>query len=354
MRVLLVSHPVGPLGTGIGGGVELTLQNAATALRRRGHQVLVLAPSGSRFPSAPLIEVPGALQPSAQYEERDAPIAVPAHSVLANLWEQARLLQGEHEVILNFAYDWLPLYLTPFFSRPVAHIVSMSSLLDAMDAVIEQVARAYPDSIAMHTRAQAQTFGFAEHCRIIGNGLDLDLYPFGAAPARRLCWVGRIAPEKGLEDAAAVAQATGLPLDIFGLVQDQRYWQRIQQEFAGAPLHYHGFLATAELAQAMSQRLAFLMTPKWTEAFGNVVMEALACGLPVIAYRRGGPAEIVEDGRTGWLVEPDSVDGLIDAVSRVNLLDRAACRAQAARDFSLEAFGLRLERWLSDLVSRAG
>ena len=60
------------------------------------------------------------------------------------------------------------------------------------------------------------------------------------------------------------------------------------------------------------------MTPRWVEAFGNVVIESLACGVPVIAYDRGGPSEIIEDGKTGWLVEPDSVSGLVEAMAKLD------------------------------------
>jgi UDP-glucose:tetrahydrobiopterin glucosyltransferase len=92
------------------------------------------------------------------------------------------------------------------------------------------------------------------------------------------------------------------------------------------------------------------MTPKWIEAFGNVAIEALACGVPVIAYRRGGPAEIVMDGKTGWLVQPDSVERLVEAIARLDQIDRAACRQQVEADYSMAAMGERIERWLMDIL----
>ncbi|HVA91348.1 MAG TPA: glycosyltransferase family 4 protein [Chloroflexota bacterium] len=354
MKLLFVSYPVGPIGNGSGGGVDLTMHNAAKALARRGHPVDVIAPVGSRLDHTRLIEVPGSLQPSAQYQTRGAPVSMPADSILANMWEEARRRQAAYDVLVNFAYDWLPFWVTPFFATPVAHLVSMCTLLDAMDGVIGAVAEAFPGRVAMHTHAQAQTFPFAGDCPILGNGLDLDLYPYNPTPKNHLCWIGRIAPEKGLEDAAAVAQATGIPLEVYGQIQDADYWNRILREFAGAPIQYNGFLDTGSLARAIGHAQAMLMTPKWIEAFGNVVMEALACGVPVVAYRRGGPAEMVAEGRTGWLVAPDSVDGLIAAVGRLNQLDRAVCRQQAERDYSLEALGLRWERWLAGIVGSAG
>jgi UDP-glucose:tetrahydrobiopterin glucosyltransferase len=344
---------VGPLSTGLNGGVELTLRNAALALTRRHHTVSVIAPWHSRLEGVSLIEVPGVPQPSAQHQDRAAPVSMPADAVLANMWEAARRRQAEHDIVLNFAYDWLPLYLTPFFQVPVAHLVSMASLLDGMDSAIRHVVEHFPGSVAMHTRAQAETFGLQGRCRLIGNGLDLDLYPFQPAPEERLCWLGRIAPEKGVEDALAVAARTGIPLDVLGLIENADYWEHACRLHPDAPVTYHGFLDTPGLAAVLRRSRALLVTPKWTEAFGNVVMEALACGVPVIAYGRGGPAELIEDGRTGCLVPPDSIDDLVEAVARARHLDRRACRGQAERDFSLPALGKRLEDWLAELVRRA-
>jgi UDP-glucose:tetrahydrobiopterin glucosyltransferase len=93
-----------------------------------------------------------------------------------------------------------------------------------------------------------------------------------------------------------------------------------------------------------------LMTPRWVEAFGNVAIEALACGVPVITYGRGGPMEIVRDGVSGFIVEPDSVKGLIAAIQRLPEIDRKNCRHQAEQEYSLQAWGDSLENWFSSMV----
>ena len=184
----------------------------------------------------------------------------------------------------------------------------------------------------------------------MGNGFDLSQYEFCAQPANELAWVGRIAPEKGLEDAIAACQTANLPLKIMGILQDADYWQHLQQIYPNAPITYEGFLPTAQLQQILGRSRGLLMTPRWVEAFGNVAIEALACGVPVIAYRRGGPAEIIHDGETGWLVEPDSVSGLVEAIARLDKIDRATCRQQAESEYSLAAMGDRVEAWLKDIL----
>ncbi|HEY9834467.1 MAG TPA: glycosyltransferase, partial [Stenomitos sp.] len=178
---------------------------------------------------------------------------------------------------------------------------------------------------------------------------DLLHYDFCAEPASWMGWMGRIAPEKGLEDAVAASQLTGIPLKIMGFLQDEFYWQQILQAYPNAPIQYEGFLSTDELPQHLRQCRALLMTPRWVEAFGNVAIEALACGVPVIAYRRGGPAEIVEEGKSGFLVEPDSVEGLVDALGKLDQIDRHACRQRVEVEYSNQAMGDRMEQWFWDI-----
>ena len=148
-------------------------------------------------------------------------------------------------------------------------------------------------------------------------------------------------------------QPSGLGLKIMGKIQDLAYWEQIQRDYPHAPIEYLGFLPTHELQQALRTCRGMLMTPRWIEAFGNVAIESFACGVPVIAYRRGGPAEIITDGKTGFLVEPDSVEGLVAAIDRLDEIDRADCRHAAETVFSKSAWGDVMEGWFYRLVEQS-
>src|SRR3712207_1614446 len=99
LRLLLVSNPIGPLGSGLGGGVELTLRNIATEMMRRGHTLKIVAPKGATAWGMPLVEIAGVPQISAQTQGRDAPIIIPASAILANLWDYARQVQSAYDLI---------------------------------------------------------------------------------------------------------------------------------------------------------------------------------------------------------------------------------------------------------------
>lgn len=355
LRLLFVSTSVGALGSGLGGGVELTLKNLAIALTQKGHSITVVAPEGSELEGISLVEIPGTLQITAQTQGRQSLITLPENSVLGNMWAYARTVQTGYDLIVNFAYDWLPFYLTPFFTTPIGHLVSMGSLSDAMDQIITQVALSSPHTIAMHSQVQADSFEpKLERVHLLYNGFDLSQYPFCATAEDFYAYVGRIAPEKGLEDVVAAVDAVNGTLKVWGVIQDEAYWNTIRSRYPQAKIAYQGFLPTAELAIALAPAKALIMAPKWVEAFGNVAIEALACGVPVIAYRRGGPAEIVRSGETGYLVEPDHVAGLIQAIEKSHHLDRFRCRQQATEQYSLAAMGDRVEHWFGKILNADG
>lgn len=346
-----MSTSVGALGSGQGGGVELTVQNVVQELQRRGHLLEVVAPQNSRLNKIPVTIIEGNLQVPVQTQSREVPITLPDNSVLANMWSYARQVQHNFDLIVNFAFDWLPFYLTPFFTTKIAHFISMGSMTDASDRIMQQIIEQYPGTFGVYTQSQADTFPFAPDCKILSSAIDLALYQFNKQPQDSFAWLGRIAPEKALEDAVAAINITGTPLKIFGKIQDQAYWSQICQQFPDAPIEYIGFLNTHQLQEQLGNCRGLLMTPRWIEAFGNVAIEALACGVPVIAYARGGPAEIVRHGQTGFLVEPDSISGLVTAINKIEQIDRAVCRQQAETEYSLAVLGDRFEAWLTSMVN---
>lgn len=350
MKILILSTSVGALSSGIGGGVELTIYNLIQEMQRRNHTVKVVAPKGSFFPHADIVEIEGNVHIPAQTQSRDIPITMPNNSVLGNMWEYARQIQSDYDVLVNFAFDWLPFYLTPFFDTSIAHFISMGSLSDSLDEIMGKIARKYPQNFGVYTQCQAQTFPFSEVCQILGSGIDLSLYEFREKAEKKLAWLGRIAPEKALEDAVKASQITKIPLLIFGKIQEEEYWQNILTQYPDAPIEYKGFLSTTDLQRELGYCQGLLMTPRWIEAFGNVAIEALACGVPVISYARGGPAEIITDGKTGFLVTPDSIDGLVTAINHLEEINRYDCRQCAQEIYSLTSWGNNFESWLKAII----
>jgi glycosyltransferase involved in cell wall biosynthesis len=166
--------------------------------------------------------------------------------------------------------------------------------------------------------------------RVVPNGINLAHFAFRAVPEETpyLVWYGRIVPEKGLHLAIDAAKLAGLPLRIAGPQSDPAYFASAIAPRLGGDIRYVGHLGHGLLAALVGGARAALCTPCWEEPYGLVVAEALACGTPVAAFRRGGVPDIL-DQACGVIAEPDDVASLAQAALAAVQLDRRACRARA-------------------------
>ena len=321
--------------------METHLLGLAPVLLARGYAVGIVAPAGSVVPfdGVAVYAVAGHPAPSATRADRAATIAVHSGGVLENMWERAIGLQAGYDVVIGINYDWLAFYLNPFFTKPIGHWISICSAIDEVDQIIARRWREGGLRLALYTGAQTATFPFLEReaVHLLYGAVDTAVFRFNAEPQDRLCWAGRISPEKGLEDAIAAACALEMPLDVCG-----RFPEGTPFPAGMAP---YGFLPAAELRERYAAARATLVTPRWIEAFGNVVIESMACGTPVVAYNRGGPAEIIEHGKNGILVPPGDGAGLIAGVQAAARLDRRTVRARA-EEFTFAKMADRLEVWI--------
>ncbi len=350
LNLVLVSTPIGHLGSGRGGGVELTLCSLVEGLNAMGNQLTVVAPEGSVLPAVAsgveIKHVSGVDQPSWQHAGDKDPAVIPFNGVLPRLWEEALELGKSADAVLNFSYDWLPLWLTPRVEPSVFHLISMGGVAAIMNDLIADVASWDQRRLSFHTFRQASDFSLVQPPTVVGNGFDLANYEFQRTNEGPLGWAGRVAPEKGLEDAVAAAAALGDQLIVWGLIEDPGYASEVESTVPSGTIDWRGFLPNEKYRRELSQCRALLNTPKWNEAYGNVVVEALACGVPVVAFDRGGPGEIIDSGVTGWLVPPDDVGALTAACTRISQIKRLDCRRWAEEWASQEVFAKRVDAWI--------
>lgn len=168
----------------------------------------------------------------------------------------------------------------------------------------------------------------------IHHGIRLDEFPFDPRSGTGLLFFGRIHPDKGATEAIATARLARRKLDIYGIIQDLPYFERDVKPALDENVRYHGPVGGAERVRALGAARALLHLINFAEPFGLSVIEAMACGTPVIAARRGSMPELIEDGVTGYLV--DSPAEAADAIDRVGSLDRKAIRDRTAEWFSVE------------------
>jgi glycosyltransferase involved in cell wall biosynthesis len=191
--------------------------------------------------------------------------------------------------------------------------------------------------------------------RTVYHGLVPDEYPVGAGGGGYLAFFGRISPEKGPDKAISVAQQLGMPLKIAAKVDkaDHGYFEQvIRPMLQGELVEFIGEVGGADRIRFLGDAHALLFPIDWPEPFGLVMIEALACGTPVVALRRGSVPEVIRHERTGFIV--DSVDDMVQAVKRIDRIDRGECRRDVERRFTDEQMAIAYESAYAEVLARRG
>ena len=324
LRILSVAFPLAPVTADPVGGAEQVLGRLDRALVARGHRSMVIAPEGSE-PAGELVPIPEVPGEIGEAEAASAQAAVRAR--IAEVMARERI-----NVIHLHGLDFNE-YL-PRNGPPV--LVTLHLPLDwyAPGALTPD----RPD-VFLHPVSADQAAAAPEGARIglpIENGVEIS-----APPARRRRYalaIGRICPEKGFDDALEAAHRCRVPFVLAGRVFPYPAHQAHFREVIAPRLDWRrrwiGSVAGAHKQQLVGEARCVLIPSKASETSSLVAMEAITAGTPVIAYRSGALAEIVEPGVTGFLVEDAA--GLAEAIGRTGELDRARCRKRGVERFSAE------------------
>jgi glycosyltransferase involved in cell wall biosynthesis len=187
------------------------------------------------------------------------------------------------------------------------------------------------------------------------HGLPGDLYEFGPGPGNFLAFLGRISPEKGVENAIEIAKRADLDLCISAKVDrvDRDYFHESIEPLLKHPrVHFIGEMSDAEKNKFLGQATALLVPINWEEPFGLVMIEAMSCGTPVLAFRRGSVSEVIDDGQSGFIV--DDVEGAVKAVEKVVTLDRRRCRRMFEQRFTARRMACDYVKAYARLLSGSG
>jgi len=305
------------------GGTERVVSYLTEELVRQGHQVTLFA-SGDSVTQAHLVAAcPRALRLDEQCVDQLAQCMV----LLEHVFRQAPTFD-----LLHFHIDYLHFPLS--VRQRVPHVTTLHGRLDIPDLV--PVYQTFPSMpVVSISDAQRIPLPGLQWQGTVYHGLPEDLYTFQDTPGSYLAFLGRISPEKGIEQAIAIARQAGMPLKIVAKIDqvDRAYFQSVVQPLLDDPLvEYLGEMGERDKNAFLGQAYALLFPIDWPEPFGLVMIEALACGTPVIAYGRGSVPEVVEDGVTGWIVA--GRDDAIQAIAQVSTLSRRRCRQTFEERFS--------------------
>lgn len=308
------------------GGTERLIHSLTEELVRRGHDVTLFA-SGDSLTSAKLISV----VPKSLRELGTKPLYDTNVPLLQSLGRAYSKMQGAFDVIHDHSgHAALP--FAEIAKTPVVMTVH-SPIVPSRMPLFREFRKAGLVSIS---KDMARDFEGLNHLGTVYNGLTMEYYPFSADHDGYLLYVGRICHDKGTHNAILAAKRLNLPLIIAAKIEEteagHRYFRKHVKPYLGGNITWLGEVEEEERNKLMSRAMCFLHPAPWREPFGLTLIEAMACGAPVLAFNRGSIPEIIEDRKTGYIV--NNIEELCAAIQKVGRIDRAYCREHSLKNFS--------------------
>lgn len=345
MRILIIADPFVPVPPSKYGGAERVISLYAQEFARLGHRVDLLAGTGSRDYGGSLhLHYP----PSSTYQSR----------AYRKIRFQLQSLLAAHncDAIYNHGrFDYLEALLA--FKRPLLH--NFHCPIDSHHIKLAESKMHANSAFQFISDSQRSQAIVTKPSFVIPNPVDSHYYEVGNGAGNYLVFLGRLTFNKGVDIAISVARQTGHRLIIAGNIPKNQaseiyFREHVQPHLDGHQICWVGSIGDKQKKQLLSQASALLFPIRGPEAFGLVMTEALACGCPVIATRREATPEVLDNGVTGWLCDPEepSIDSFVEAVKHVHELDRQACRQAVEQRFDVRVLAPRVLEVLQQLIQR--
>ncbi len=340
-----MASALAPIGAPSLGGVNQVMIDLCLSLKSLGYQITIFCPRNSAriFQDADYYELNGDFQPLAQKDKNKG-----TKDLIRNIWACWEKNKEGFDFTINLSYDLLPLQKTISSNEIILNYISMCHEYDDFTNLLKLCLKSKPWSCGFTNQYQYDTFGIKDIEPIIVAAPVMLAHDAIFSELRRdLIWIGRIAPEKGLQYAFSIAKKVNRRLLIAGHVQDEDYWQSLKNGIKEQDYLLLGQLDKKELYQKIQSVEALIITPLWNEAFGLTLLEALANKTPVIGFDSPGPRWIIQQTGGGFLVKPRDVIAASLAFEKIKELDMRATQAYVNNHFNLEKFVCRIEQWIS-------
>ena len=244
---------------------------------------------------------------------------------ISNVMERAH----EFDIIHN-NFDFLPLTYSRLIDTPMVTTIHGFSSQQIIPVYKKYNSNTHYVSISNSDRSVE-----LDYISTVYNGINSTDFTFNEKPANYLLFFGRIHPHKGTYESIQIAKKANMKLIISGLIQDEAYFnEKVKPYINDKDIVYVGNSGPRERDKLLGEALALLHPIRFDEPFGLSVAEAMFCGTPVVAFNRGSMPELIEDNKTGYLV--NSISDAVDAVNKINSIDRKYCQQWALSNFSLE------------------
>jgi glycosyltransferase involved in cell wall biosynthesis len=350
VRIAVIAPPWLPVPPQGYGGTELVLDVLCRGLVAAGHDVLLCTTGDSTCP----------VERHWTYERHLGLTAVNPADELRHVMEAYEAAQAWGADVVHDHTVSGPVW-AQLHSRLPTITTNHGPFVEPLLSVYERVAPAVPVLAISHH--QASTAGTVPVRQVIHHGLDVSGIEVGTGDGGYAAFLGRMNPDKGVDRAILIARTAGVPLKIAAKMREPaelEYFRSTVEPLLGGDVEYVGEVGPEDKQALLAGARCLLNPIQWAEPFGMVMIEALACGTPVVGSPFGAAPEIVDDGVTGFLRR--GAQGMAEALAVVDRLDRAACRAAVEQRFSMArmasdhvaAYGSLLADERAELVELAG
>lgn len=335
-----------------------------SGLNKKGHKITVLGTKNSKIPGVKIISViPKSFVEMPNYEN-------PFYAETGFLTKMAKIIEkigNQFDIIHNHTYpEFINLLIASKIKTPI-----ITTIHAQITPELDEVLSLFPETkLIAISKAAKKLAKKAKIYKVIYNGVDTSLYRFCPKKENYLLWLGRLGgaknkkgkfiDAKGVRWAIKLARETNSKLLLSGNVEDVEFYNKDVKPYLSNKIKWlkgvspEQPLTKKQVAKLMATARAFLMTINWNEPFGLVMAEAMSCGTPVIAFRRGSVPELVKNGKTGYIVNPkEGIDGLKKALLKIDKINPKDCREHIEKNFSLEKMINNYEQTYKDLIAKS-
>ncbi|MFH1536202.1 MAG: glycosyltransferase family 4 protein [Patescibacteria group bacterium] len=356
MRIAILGSVALPIPPPAQGGTEWIAYHQAIGLAKRGHEITLLAARGSaenfQWSKVKVMEVGGGDVVTGSIKEQQLdPVTTESSRklrleivYLSEAAEKLIELKDDYDLILNnMRGEGVFLPVAKLLNKPFVNVMHLNLFPELVN--LFKIFNAHVITIS---NAQRKNYPDLNYLATVYNGVDINQFPFNAKPQGYLLTMGTIGRHKNQKVAIDVAKKLGMKLILAGKIRDLDYYQEIKKDIDGKQIVHLGEVDFESKVKLYQNAKAFLFPILWEEPFGLVMIEAMSCGTPVVAYNRGAISEVLINGLTGFVVENDSQ--MIEAVGKISSIDRMACRKRVEENFTVERMVNDYEKSLSKVI----
>jgi glycosyltransferase involved in cell wall biosynthesis len=342
MKIAIIAPPIERVPPRTYGGTERVVYELVEGLVRKGHDVTLFA-SGDSLTSAKLESLYPTTLREMKVKEPTLTACILAHLGVAFAKQHEFDIIHDHNI---------------YVSVPTAHLATTPTIVTlhySFDHFNKELFLRLqnPHYVAI-SHSQANAIPGLPIDAVVHNGLTMDHYPFSSGHDGYLLYVGRMSEQKGPHIAIAVAKALNMPLIMAAKINanERKFFKEKIKPFLNDQIRWVGEVDEKRRNRLMSRALCMLHPVLWPEPFGLTLIEAMACGCPVVAFSNGSIPEIILNGKSGYVVQ--NTEQMIAAIQRIDNISRQACREHALSNFSAEKMVSEYEKLYERIIAAGG